>query len=511
MSARPVCAAPIAARPSVARRSARALSSVVAPLTLLGMLAGSLTACGPFRRYQRYEPAPLDVRAPAVAAAYRARQLDDPALRAFLRAAGVPPEPPPTDSGWTPRQLAVVALYQRANVAEARAALAAVRATTITAGLRPEATGSATVERASVVDEGRVSPWTLSLTTGLTFETGGKRAARLARARAGTLAARLRLDAAGWAAAQAAAQAAVALLAADRDVRGAEVEGGALRDVLTLLRTRYAEGRVSLADVAQAEAELRAATLATAQARAARTDGARALARALAVPVAQIERLHIRPSPEEGCDAFDALPPDALQVIALQRRFDVGAVLAEYAVSEADVRAEIARQYPDVTVGPGLAWDQGVRRWALGIGTPGLPRARNRGLIAEALARRAVQAVRVRVVQDSIVGDVDGARATCAITRTEVVAADSLRGAAERRMALARAAYARGETGRTEVALADLALVRADRARQRAAQRRTLAGVALETAVGVWLSGTPRGWPDLMAPALPGATVGHRG
>lgn len=465
---------------------------------------GAAAACG---HYQTYRSAPLDARAPFAAIAFRTRRLDDPRLARFLQTVGASRDASLSDTAWTPRELALVALYQRAELAEARAALAIAGAAERTVGVRPEASASASVDRASRVDEGKSSLWSVSLTTGLTYEIGGKRAARIARARAGTLAARLRLDAAAWDAAQVAAQAAVTSLAADRDVESAEAEARAVRTTLTLLRARYAEGRISLADVAQSETELWSATLATAAARTARTDARRTLARALAVPVTEVERLAVRPSPTDGCATLDArgrASADSLPALALQRRFDLGVALADYVASEADVRSEIARQYPDLTVGPGLAWDQGVRRWAFGVGTPRIPRARNRGPIAEALGRRAVQAARVRVVQDSVLAGVDGARTGCETTRGEIAAADSLHAAAARARAVAQAAYDRGETGRTEVALADLALVRAERARQQAVEHRALAGVALETAAGTWLTGAPEAWPDLTAPALAG-------
>ena len=68
--------------------------------------------------------------------------------------------------------------------------------------------------------------------------------------------------------------------------------------------------------------------------------------------------------------------------------------------------------------------------------------------------------------------------------------------AAERAAALARAAYARGETSRLEPALADLTSVRAERARAAADARARSAGQALEAAAGVWGTAGSARWPD---------------
>lgn len=455
----------------------------------------TLGGCTRSLLYQRYEPARLEARPLAVVGDFNGRRLDDPELLEFLRTAGAAS----TDGGWSPRQLALVALARHPDLTVARAELAAAWAAERSAGLRSEPSTSAGVERATAADEGKSSHWSFSLTSGLTFETGGKRAARRARARAVSLEARLRLDMTGWDVAQEAALAAHLLVATTRAVVDADVEASATREVVTLLRARYAEGRVTLADVAQAESEGRSAALASAQSRLARSEVAGSLARALGIPLSVIDTLTLRPPVEDAVGACRAATAsaDSLYAVALLHRFDLGVALTEYAVTEVDLRMEIARQFPDLVIGPGIGWDQGVVRWVLGFGTPAIPRDRNRGPIAQAQARRSAQAGRVRATQDSVLAGVDAARTACEAIGSEVAAADSVRRSVQHTVALAEAAYARGETGQTEVALAHLARLRAVRATHQAMDRGALAGIALETASGSWLDGEPLEWPDL--------------
>jgi len=65
------------------------------------------------------------------------------------------------------------------------------------------------------------------------------------------------------------------------------------------------------------------------------------------------------------------LPPHpnerTLRRAALLRRSDVLAALAEYAATEAALRLEIAKQYPDVHLGPGYSYDQGQDKWTIGF------------------------------------------------------------------------------------------------------------------------------------------------
>jgi outer membrane protein TolC len=101
-------------------------------------------------------------------------------------------------------------------------------------------------------------------------------------------------------------------------------------------------------------------------------------------------------------------------------------------------------------------------------------------------------------VQDSVLAAVDSAAATCRITRRELFATDSLLHTTGEQLALAQAAYQRGEIGMTEIALARLAVVRARRTHDQAAQHALASGAALEGATGLWLSGPPIEWQDII-------------
>ena len=449
--------------------------------------------------YRKYEPAPLD--AAHEAASYTTRRPDDPKLVRFLTEHGVNP-----DSATSPTGLALASLYFRSDVAENAALFEAARAAEITARARPNPSASATIERNLSSDDSGGSPWTVSLTTGLTLETGGKRAARVSQARATTLASELRLQSTEWRVAQETRIAAVNSVGADNDVADSELESSEQRTLLGLLRARYAEGRISLADLAQAETDVRNATVSVTQAKRFRTDARTSLSRSLGMPLSSVDSLVIRNETWSACDRL-ASPRaralrDTLQTLALRHRFDVGVALADYAVAEASLRQQIAQQYPDLNIGPGISWDQGVARWLLAVGTGAIPLTRNRGPLAEAEARRSVQAAHFKVTEDSVLAQVDSAEAACRNVQSEIDAANLLATATRERLRIAQAAYSRGETGRTEVALANLALVRVAHVQRQALQRRQLAGSMLEAALGIWLTAPGIRWPQGLVPSI---------
>lgn len=459
---------------------------------LAAVIAAIAMAAASCTHYQRYRAAPLDRGSPATR--YAAHGLGAPALARFLADNATPLG----DSVWTARQLALASLYYRPDVSEARAEWRAAQAAAITAGARPGPQVDGSVEQASRADEGRSSTWTFSLAAGLTLELGGKRSARVARAQAAELGARLRLATAAWTIAQDTRRDALATADADQRATDRAAELAQLDTVAALLVARFRAGEVTQSDVARADADVAAAALARSQASIARTAARTALARDLTMPVDSLS-IRVAPDSESSCATLDSLAVDSVRVMALVTNERVGVGLADYAVAEADLRLAVAAQYPDVTVGPGILWDQGIRRWILSLGTPGIP-LRTKGPIAEATARRAAQASAVEAIEDSVLADVDAAVATCEAVGHERTAADSLVQSATRALTLASGAFARGEVGRTDVAFARLALVRAQSGLHENAARDAAAGASLDAAIGRWLGAPSIRWPDLTAP-----------
>ena len=88
---------------------------------------------------------------------------------------------------------------------------------------------------------------------------------------------------------------------------------------------------------------------------------------------------------------------------------DVLSALAEYAATEASLRLEIARQYPDVHLSPGYQYNQGENKWGLGLAVELPVLNQNQGPIAEANARRAEAAARFTSLQAGIINKLDAA------------------------------------------------------------------------------------------------------
>jgi outer membrane protein, heavy metal efflux system len=451
---------------------------------LAGVLVLGLVACA------RYMPRPVDPAAHP--SAYQARRLDDAGLVAWVGRFTEAPVGP----RWTDRQLALAALRFRSELARARAEWRTALAGERTAGAGPIPGAEADVERA-VAGSGGESPWVVSLAGLFTIELGGKRGARLQRARARTAVAEGELRLTAWRIVQRTRGAAAALAFAEGEVAQGRREVDALLAVQALEHARYEEAAVTRSELERTAAEVQGARAQVSEG-AAMVVAARAeLAGALALPARALDSVSVVPAPSAGCTLLGSASGDATAALALTRRPEIARALAAYAVAEADVRLEVARQRPDLELGPGFIFDQGVKRWMLGLALPGLLGFRNRAPIAEAEAARTAAAARVDEAQDSLLAEVDLAAARCRGAGLERAAADSQVAAAGRAAELARAAYGRGETTRLQPALAELGLVRAERARRSADARRLAAGQALDAAVGAWTGAPDQRWPDV--------------
>jgi cobalt-zinc-cadmium efflux system outer membrane protein len=455
---------------------------ITAALTFGSMLL-AISGCA------RYQPSPLDP--PSHATAVRARRMDDPTLRAWVERFGGPLTP----GRWNDRQLAVAALAHRADLERVRREWLAARAAGVAAGARPAPGVEGGLERAvGGRDEG--TPWVVSLAGLFTIELGGKRAARMQAARAREAAAEAELAHAAAATVGRVRETALAVRHAgeSRDRAVASLE--ALRRVESLERGRFAEAALSSGELARTAADV-AAAQADAAAREGELRMARAaLAAALAVGPDQVSAMRLEPGAQPGCSWAETIGPDSLAGLTMIRRPELAQALARYAAAEADVRARVAASHPDLELGPGFIWDQGVHRWTLAAALPALLGVRARGPITAAEADRHAAAARVAEVQDALFAEAGAALESCRGAAVERGVADSLRVAADRVAALAQAAYDRGETGRLELARAELLQVRALTAERAAARRLERAGLELELAAAQWIGAEAASWPD---------------
>lgn len=422
-----------------------------------------------------YQPQPLAPQ--ETARAFAARSFEDPQLLRYVEQATAAPPP----MHWDFPHLTLVAAYYHPELRLAVAQWNAARANVLAAGARPNPQASPSVQRNLDAAAG-TSPWTLGLDLNFPLETAGKRGDRIAQAQQQADAARLRLADTFWQVRSRLRRRLLALYHAQRSTAIlARLEAAQARYV-ALLEQRQAAGDLSSFELAQTRIALDDTRL---KQHAAERQAAVALARvadALGMPTPALASANLSLTLfDHPALAADAFGPD-LRAHALRARPDVLAALADYAAAEAALKLEVARQYPDLQLGPGYLWDQGQRKWSLMLGFA-LPFNRNAGPIAVARARREEAAARFLALQDGVSGQIDAAAADYASSLKQLETADALATANEAQQRLLARRLRPGTLSALAAINAEIAVAHAAAARLEALVQTQQAFGSLEDAV----------------------------
>lgn len=422
-------------------------------------------------------PPPAPLSAAAGAAALSARSLDDPGLRRFLRDnLGREPAGP-----WDFEALAWTAFYFHPSLEVARAQWATARAAQTTAGTRPNPTISL-VPGYNFTREPGLSPWFPAVN--LDFLLGSeKRTRQQAVARAESEAARLSVVTAAWQVRADLRKALLDLGTATARLTNLQEQANAQQQFSTRLEQRFALGRATASEVSVAHiAHLRAES-ALADAHGQILSARARLAAALAVPASALDRIELAPLPNSP-----ALSPEALATArreSLQSRADVLLALARYESAQASLALEVAKQHPDLHLGPGYQWDQGANKWSLALSFELPLFHRNEAVIAETVARRAEVAAHFNTAQAQVIAALDSAVAAQSAATTQLETARRLADEFSAQAARAHQRLNLGAADDTERLTAQLELATARLAVTDATSAAALAAGQLEDALQI--------------------------
>jgi outer membrane protein, heavy metal efflux system len=429
---------------------------------------------------QHVAPAPISPERSA--AGLERRSLGDADLReALARGLRLSPETGGPER-WGLPELTLAALYFHPDLRIARASAGVAAAHVDAAGQRPNPTLSVMPQRVANAASG-ISPWLAAIQFDWPIETAGKRKHRRAAAKARALAAELTIDDEIWRTRFNVYSALVDFSAARARRASLTTALDAQLELVALLERRLTAGAI-------AESNIALQRLALAQARAERAAAERLLLEARASLAAAVG---VRESALDDVDIelpLDATPPDldrmnssAARRAALLGRSDVRAGLAAYAAAEEDLRLELAKQYPNLHLGPAYEFDQGLNKWGI-VASLELPLAnRNQGAIREALARRSEAAARFEALQAGVIAEVEAASASVLGARREWDVERQRVSLAQERQRLAEMALASGATDRVGLLASEFEAQRAASQLVDAEQNLHKAAARLERAV----------------------------
>jgi outer membrane protein TolC len=353
------------------------------------LLTTNLVACA----VQHYHPAPVSIAENAHSLS--ARSLQDNGLRAFLQ------DKLPVKAGewpleeWNLPELTLAAFYYNPNLQVARDQVAEAEAAIVTARARPNPAIQADLGGETAPE----NPWIAGAGFSLPIETAGKRRYRTTEAQQVADAARWNLASTGWAVRGQVRSALLEYLAANRILHLLEEEEHLRAEQVRLLEQRLTVGMIPRPEVDTARIQ-QTQTLLAVQAAEGRISQERAsLAAAIGVPVPALGNVSISWPEFDQPPSPESLKPTQIQDDAVLNRIDIRKALANYSAADTAVRLEIARQYPNIDLGPNYAFEEGSHLFSFATNLVVPVLNHNQGPIAEAEARRDELAHQVLSVQ----------------------------------------------------------------------------------------------------------------
>ena len=393
----------------------------------------------------RFQPKPIV--ASKVLDDFEARRLDAPELRDFLlKNQGLKAWPPPL---WDLHSLTLAAFFYHPDLDIARAQWGVAQAGRITAGERPNPAAGVLMGYNSTTPVSEVTPWIPEAALEIPIETTGKRGYRISEARQLSEAARLNIFSVAWVVRSRLRQAFLDLYAARETELLLKRQQSIQVDIVRILEAQLAVGEVSAVEVTQARIALDSSRLAAIDAANQSVAAEIRLADALGVPVIALEGASI--SFNELGQMRSDLPSNEIRRRALVNRADILSALSEYEAVQSALRLEIAKQYPDLNLGPDYQLDQTDNKWTLGLSLILPLLSRNKGPIAEAEARRAESAAKFLALQAKVISEIETATAACRSAVEKAKAAADLLDNLHKQEATARARYEFGDVSKLEL------------------------------------------------------------
>ena len=350
------------------------------------------------------QPAPIE---PAASAKMLTeRTLQAPEVMSALTRMGMPQQ-----AAWSLDALTAAAWSLRSDIAVARADIQTGLSAERVAGEIPNPTVSFDESSFLTNNLGDPTTWVVAAAINFVLERGDKRQIRVDQARADTETRRWRLTELLWQARAELRRAMAARDIANRSIALAQDELTLRQNYLDWVETNIRFGLGIGADRLTAQTNL---VRAQAQLRAARGDLATAEAQIAAATGIAIEKLpltQLMPIVTDNLPAPESYDLVSMRDIALINRLTVRHALADYAVSEQALRQALARQYPDLNIGPGYNYDRGDHAITIAASAV-LPILHDESAtIDQAVKTRTTAAAQFQAAQSTALGEVDTATA----------------------------------------------------------------------------------------------------
>jgi len=370
-------------------------------VALLSLLCLGITACG----FQEYIAKPIDTA--ALGQKIAARRADNEQFHQYLVNNGYPAARLPIQQ-WALDDLIHCALFFNPSLDIARAQWRSAEAAKLTAAeMRLPTIGGQYAKSNNASEE--ISPHAYGLSIEIPIETANKRNIRIESAQHLSEAAKLRIAQAAWQLRNDVAKTFNEYQANRQQIKLLSKEQSYRQDVVAIYQKRIDLGESSSIELSKAKLQLQTLNTELESKQRNHLVLLSGLANSLGLPLAQVEQMQIADTADTKL--LTTPLPDDLQSRALLNRLDIRIALERYAVAEAKLKLEIAKQYPDIVISPGYAYEFGDKIWSLGLSSLITILTKNKLAIAEATQLREVEARQFEALQTNVIAEVNVANA----------------------------------------------------------------------------------------------------
>jgi cobalt-zinc-cadmium efflux system outer membrane protein len=314
-------------------------------------------------------------------------------------------------ASWGLNELTLCALYFHSKLDVAKAEMALANANLETAGLKQNITLTSNLARTNQANND-IRPWAYGLNVEIPIETSNKRNIRIEEAQHLVEVARLDVADAAW---QLRSKIANDLLLYHENLAQMQALSKDLKQkdvIVNLMQKRVALGVLSNTELHTAKLQQQKA-LFTLNAEQAKTAEIRAiLAADVGLTDESFSKLTLKPLDIDTNltqqDAYLTDPAKSkLREEALLNRLDIRRSLEKYAAAEANIKLEVAKQTPDISLNPGYAFEFGDKVWSLGFSTFLNLLNKHPTLINEATKLREIEGAQFEALQAKIISDLE--------------------------------------------------------------------------------------------------------
>lgn len=337
------------------------------------------------------------------------------------------------------------------------AQLAVDRANMITASQSPNPTVALSPSYLTKLSPG-ISPWILGFNFDIPIETAGRREDRMAQAAALTRAGRYDLGQIAWNVRQGIRQALINYVFAQQQSQLLRRQAQNTALIQSLIRSRFQAGDISRPVFTAAEIQAHQAALALVSAQGRVRQARIELAGAMSLPARALAGVRFSYASLRKAPPVRALDMKQLSRAALINRMDIQSLLAQYRAAEAALKLQIARQYPDIHLGPGYSFNQGANEFTLGFSAALPIFNQNQGAIAAADAQRRVIAAELQQKQTMVITQIRSALSQYRSALRQWHTADAIEIQARTQLRAARRAFKAGAQSRLALSEAQLEL-----------------------------------------------------